>query len=108
MSEIVNNLSDLNLNNDLETLGLLSGADRLFGMIAVGVFITSCYNKFNADVGDTDNLHYGTVGSILAVTAFIFSWTALILAFVNIVTGCSNVSGYNLKPRTGQALADRI
>ena len=27
MLEIVNNLSDLNLNNDLETLGLLSGAD---------------------------------------------------------------------------------
>jgi hypothetical protein len=86
---------------------VLSIISCVFGMIAVGVFITSCYNKFNADVGDTNNLHYGT-GSILAVTAFIFSWTAFILAFVNIVTDCSNVRGYNLKPRTGQALADRI
>ena len=86
---------------------VLSIISCVFGMIAVGVFITSCYNKFNADVGDTNNLHYGT-GSILAVTAFIFSWTAFILAFVNIVTDCSTVSGYNLKPRTGQALADRI
>ena len=86
---------------------VLSIISCVFGMIAVGVFITSCYNKFNAVLLDSDNLHYGT-GSILAVTAFIFSWTAFILAFVNIVADCSNVSGYNLKPRTGQALADRI
>ena len=84
---------------------VLSIISCVFGMIAVGVFITSCYNKFNAV--DTNNLHYGT-GSILAVTTFMFSWTAFILAFVNIVTDCSNVSGYSLKPRTGQALADRI
>ena len=84
---------------------VLSIISCVFGMIAVGVFITSCYNKFNAV--DTNNLHYGT-GSILAVTAFMFSWTAFILAFVNIVTDCSNVSGYNLKSRTSQAFADRI
>ena len=36
MLEIVNNLSDLNLNNALRTLDLLSGADRL------GCGLSSC------------------------------------------------------------------
>ena len=86
---------------------VLSIISCVFGMIAVGVFITSCYNKFIAVFLDADILHYGT-GSILTVTASIFSWTAFVLAFVNIVTGGSNVIGYNVRAPTDQALADRI
>jgi hypothetical protein len=82
---------------------VLSIISCVFGMIAVGVFIKSCYNNFVY----ADNLHYGT-GSILTITASIFSWTAFVLAFVNIVAGGSNVSGYNVRAPTDQAFADRI
>jgi hypothetical protein len=61
----------------------------LFGMIAVGVFMTSCYNKFNdLDLFDSDKLHYGN-GSILALTALFCNFFAFILASVNIAVGGS-------------------
>lgn len=68
----------------------------LFGMIAVGVFMTTCYNKIYDDIHDsdddssnTDNLHYGN-GSILALTALFCNFFAFILAIVNIIAGGSS------------------
>jgi hypothetical protein len=68
----------------------------LFGMIAVGVFMTTCYNKFyddihdsNDDASNTDDLHYGN-GSILALTALFCNFFAFILAIVNIIAGGSS------------------
>ena len=63
----------------------------LFGMIAVGVFMTSCYNKFHDlydDLDSSDDLHYGN-GSILALTALFCNFFAFILAIVNIAAGGS-------------------
>ena len=68
---------------------VLSIIASLFGMIAVGVFMTSCYNKFHdLDVFDSDKFHYGN-GSILALTALICNLFAFILAIVNIAAGGS-------------------
>ena len=66
---------------------VLSIIASLFGMIAVGVFMTSCYKKFD-DYLDSDNMHYGN-GSILALTALICNLFAFILAIVNIAAGGS-------------------
>jgi hypothetical protein len=70
---------------------VLSIIASLFGMIAVGVFMTSCYNKVHDlfdDVGSSDKLHYGN-GSILALTALFCNFFAFILASVNIAAGGS-------------------
>lgn len=67
---------------------VLSIIASLFGMIAVGVFMTSCYNKFDDLFDDSDNFHYGN-GSILALTALICNFFAFILAIVNIAAGGS-------------------
>jgi hypothetical protein len=67
----------------------------LFGMIAVGVFMTTCYNKIYDDIHDSNDdasyandLHYGN-GSILAITALFCNFFAFILTIVNIIAGGS-------------------
>jgi hypothetical protein len=70
---------------------VLSIIASLFGMIAVGVFMTSCYNKFHDlydESNSSDKLHYGN-GSILALTALFCNFFAFILASVNIAVGGS-------------------
>jgi hypothetical protein len=58
----------------------------LFGMIAVGVFMTTCYNEIKDGFGDSNDLHYGN-GSILVITALICNFFAFVLAIVNIFVG---------------------
>ena len=68
---------------------VLSIIASLFGMIAVGVFMTSCYKKYHDLLeDDSDKLHYGN-GSILALTALFCNFLAFILATVNIAAGGS-------------------
>ena len=67
---------------------VLSIIASLFGMIAVGVFMTSCYNKCNEIFDDFGDMHYGN-GSILALTALFCNFFAFILAIVNIAAGGS-------------------
>ena len=68
---------------------VLSIISCLFGMIAVGVFMTTCYKKIYNGLDDSNYLHYGN-GSILALTALICNFFAFILAIVNIIAGGSS------------------
>lgn len=58
----------------------------LFGIIAVGVFMTICYTKIHDGLDDSNDLHYGN-GSILVITALICNFFAFVLAIVNIFVG---------------------
>ena len=58
----------------------------LFGMIAVGVFMSTCYNKIYDDVDGSNDLHYGN-GSILVITALICNFFVFVKAIVNIIVG---------------------
>ena len=58
----------------------------LFGIIAVGVFMTTCYNKIHDSLDDSNDLHYGN-GSILVITALICNFFAFVLAILNNFVG---------------------
>jgi len=93
ISIITNGVGFVNEETAIKAGGaVLSIIACLFGMIAVGVFMTTCYNKiydFYDDSGlDNKDLHYGN-GSILAVTALLCNFFAFILAIINIVAGGS-------------------
>jgi len=63
---------------------LLSIIACIFGIIAVGVFMTSCYKQIhNHIVEDSHDLYYGN-GSILAITALLCNFIAYTFAFLNI------------------------
>lgn len=72
-------------------------------MIAVGVFMTTCYNFIynetndtNYDYADTNYLRYGN-GSILAITALICNFFAFILAVMKVIAGGSTIQAYENK-----------
>jgi hypothetical protein len=48
----------------------------LFGVIGFGLFMHSCYNKFDDDV--TETLHYGP-GAIMSLVAFLLMWLVIVL-----------------------------
>ena len=62
----------------------------LSGIIAVGVFMSTCFDKIYNDASYTSDLYYGN-GSILAITALIFNFFAFILAIVNIIVGVGHI-----------------
>ena len=63
---------------------VLSIISCLSGIIAIGIFMTTCFYKIYYDAPNTEDLYYGN-GSILVVTALIFNFIAFILAIVNII-----------------------
>jgi len=88
VSIITNSIGFVNETTVIKAGGaVLSIIACIFGIIAVSMFMTSCYSKVHDGPYDnsTKNLHYGT-GSILAITAVLCNFVAFILAIINIVT----------------------
>jgi len=91
ISIITNSIGFVNEKTAIKAGGaVLSIIACIFGIIAVSMFMTSCYSKVHDGLYDssTKNLHYGT-GSILTITALICNFVAFILAIINIVTADS-------------------
>ena len=91
ISTITNGAGFVNEDTVIKAVGaVLSIISCIFGIIAVGIFMTTCYNKvhdsFDDVFNDTKGLHYGN-GSILATTALLCNFFAFILVIINIVAG---------------------
>jgi hypothetical protein len=76
--------------NALKLSAILSIISCLFGMIAVGIFMTTCYKKIYNETDNTNLLHYGN-GFALAITAIICNFFAFILAIVHIIVRGDNI-----------------
>ena len=85
--------------NALKLSAVLSIISCLFGMIAVGIFMTTCYKKIYNETNDADDddgedhtnlLHYGN-GFKLVITAISCNFFAFIHAIVNIIVRGDNI-----------------
>ena len=84
-------VSGKRLVNALKLSAVLSIISCLFGMIAVGIFMTTCYKTIYNEAYDNTNLHYGS-GFKLVIAAIICNFFAFILAIVNIIVGDQQTS----------------
>ena len=79
------------LVNALKLSAVLSIISCLFGMIAVGIFMTTCLQTIYDEAYDYANLHYGS-GFKLVIAAIICNFFDFILAIVNIIVGDQQTS----------------
>jgi len=101
ISIVTNGVGFVNEETAIKACGaVLSIISCLFGIIAVSVFMTSCYKKFhdfvhdNNDILSTKGIHYGN-SFILSLTALLSNFVSFSLIMINIITNDSKILATN-------------